>query len=96
LRHFINLPSVVSAPEGNTVRVWAVEVSGSGARLAFEERMDHAFDGSGWSVEIPRIGTFEAVKKWRRGTTVGVNFTLPLDEQDHLAARLATIVPRLG
>jgi len=96
LRHFINLESELSDPRGNRTRVWAVEISGSGARIALGSRMDGAFDGPGWIVEIPRIGSFEAVKKWRRGTTFGVNFILPVVEQDRLATRLGTIVPRLG
>ncbi|MCR8723294.1 PilZ domain-containing protein [Frigidibacter sp. ROC022] len=94
-RQKISLLSELAAPDGETFQVRTIECSGGGARIIFEDADGDALQGEGWLLTIPRLGCYEVQMKWRRDSTYGVRFVMPVAEQDHLAARLALIAPRL-
>lgn len=86
-RHYVNQRSHLSLGERN-LAVWTVDLSGSGARIALGGSGHEGFEGEGWHLTVPGIGRFPVRRRWRRGSTCGLEFELSADERRHLAEDL--------
>jgi hypothetical protein len=86
-RFYINLRSRLIGPAG-AVAVWTVDLSGNGARIGLGMVEASAFDGPGWSLDLPRLGCFPVIRRWHRGNAFGVSLDIPLPEQEHLSGLL--------
>ena len=94
-RYVLNLPGLLSGPDGEQVQVWVKDISAGGCRIDLDGA-EPVMAGPGWELDIPTLGTFPTVRCWRRMSTFGLSFALSDEGRRHLAARLARTVPRLG
>jgi hypothetical protein len=70
------------------IAVWTVDISGDGARVALDTLAEVGFDGPGWELHVPALGTFPVVPVWQRGATFGLAFEMPGPARDRLDADL--------
>lgn len=92
LRHYINLRSRLHR-DGDALTVWTVDMSGGGARVGLDAVTEAGFVGDGWTLTVPGLGSWPVTRRWQRGATFGLAFTLSDAAMAALAADLAALPP---
>jgi hypothetical protein len=86
-RYYVNRRARLTGPSGE-IDAWVVDVGGSGARIDLDVMASPTFDGPGWHLDLPGVGSWPVVRIWSRGSSIGVLFDLGADQQARLAQEL--------
>ena len=82
------------------ISVRMLSVSAGGALLRLDRLSAKVFEDDAFMLELPGIGRFSAIKKWRRDTDIGAGFVLSAADRlrlsDRLAERFGPRRPALG
>lgn len=71
------------------ISVRMLSVSASGALVRLDRLSAKVFEDDAFMLDLPGVGRFSAMKKWRRDTDIGAGFVLSGADRLRLAERLA-------